>query len=77
MKINNVNVNVISTGSANINKLLRGGIKSQTITQVYDVDEFMVDRMRICKNLYVMAQMPLEFNVGGGKVFYIETLCPL
>lgn len=61
----------ITTGSANLDKLLLGGIESQAITEIFG--EFRTGKTQLCHTLCVTAQLPQESGGGGGKVIYIDT----
>lgn len=61
----------ITTGSSNLDTLLKGGIESQSITEVFG--EFRTGKTQLCHTLCVSAQLPAEFGGGHGKVAYIDT----
>ncbi|MES1903399.1 MAG: Meiotic recombination protein dmc1, partial [Paramarteilia canceri] len=60
----------ISTGSSDFDRLLGGGIESQSITEVFG--EFRTGKTQISHTLCVTAQIPNE-NYQGGKVIFIDT----
>ncbi|KAJ3635618.1 hypothetical protein MTP99_008512 [Tenebrio molitor] len=60
----------ISTGSANLDKLLGGGVESMSITQVFG--ESGAGKTQIAHTLCVTAQIPTN-GYPGGKVMFIDT----
>jgi DNA repair protein RAD51 len=65
------NVVKISTGSKELDKLLDGGIESQSITEIFG--EFRTGKTQICHTMCVTCQLPKKLGGGGGKVMYIDT----
>ncbi|XP_056649060.1 meiotic recombination protein DMC1/LIM15 homolog [Diorhabda sublineata] len=61
----------LPTGSANLDKLLGGGIESMSITEVFG--EFRTGKTQLSHTLCVTAQMPGEKGYIGGKVMFIDT----
>jgi len=61
----------ISTGSKAFDKLLGGGIESQSITEAFG--EFRSGKTQIAMTLCVTAQMPKDQGGGNGKVAFIDT----
>ncbi|WVR08788.1 meiotic recombinase Dmc1 [Kwoniella sp. DSM 27419] len=68
------NVVYISTGSLSVDKMLGGGIATQSITEVYG--EFRTGKTQLCHTLCVSTQLPEDnevFRGAAGKVAYIDT----
>lgn len=61
----------LTTGSAELDDLLGGGIESQSITEVYGM--FASGKSQWCFQLCVLAQMPVEKGGLNGGVLYIDT----
>lgn len=61
----------ITTGCAAFDKLLGGGIESQSITEAFG--EFRTGKTQIAHQLCVTCQMPLNMGGGSGKAAYIDT----
>jgi len=61
----------VTTGSAELDELLGGGIESQSITEVYGM--FAAGKSQWCFQLCVLAQMPVEKGGLDGGVLYIDT----
>ncbi|XP_004364475.2 HsLim15 [Capsaspora owczarzaki ATCC 30864] len=61
----------ISTGSAELSKLLGGGIESMAITEIFG--EFRTGKTQICHTLCVTTQLPVEVGGACGKVAFIDT----
>ncbi|XP_067044160.1 meiotic recombination protein DMC1/LIM15 homolog [Acropora muricata] len=61
----------ISTGSAELDKLLGGGIESMSITEVFG--EFRTGKTQLSHTLCVTAQLPGANGYSGGKVIFIDT----
>ena len=65
-------INYISTGSDNLNKLLGGrGIESKAITEVFGA--FGSGKTQLALSLAVNVQMPKEDGGANGKAVYIDT----
>ncbi|EYC36693.1 hypothetical protein Y032_0866g2763 [Ancylostoma ceylanicum] len=60
----------ISTGSSEFDKLLGGGIESQSITEVFG--EFRTGKTQLSHTLCATCQLP-NGNYRGGKVIFIDT----
>ncbi|MCW4034121.1 MAG: DNA repair and recombination protein RadA [Candidatus Bathyarchaeota archaeon] len=61
----------LTTGSSMLDKLLGGGIESQSITEFYG--EYGSGKSQICHQLCVNAQLPPEQGGLGGAALYIDT----
>jgi DNA repair protein RadA len=61
----------LKTGSRMLDKLLDGGIESQSITEFYG--EFGSGKSQICHQLCVNVQLPPERGGLGGAALYIDT----
>jgi DNA repair protein RadA len=61
----------LTTGSSMLDKLLGGGIESQSITEFYG--EYGSGKSQICHQLCVNVQLPLEQGGLGGAALYIDT----
>jgi len=61
----------LTTGSNMLDKLLGGGIESQSITEFYG--EYGSGKSQICHQLCVNAQLPTERGGLGGSALYIDT----
>lgn len=59
----------ISTGSTSFDELLKGGIESASITEVFG--EFRTGKSQLCMTLCVTAQLPQSHGGGNGKVIFI------
>jgi len=64
------NVFHLQTGSSDFDRLLGGGIESQSITEVFG--EFRTGKTQISHTLCVTAQIPTD-SFSGGKVIFIDT----
>jgi DNA repair protein RadA len=65
------NVLRLTTGSSMLDKLLGGGIESQSITEFYG--EYGSGKSQICHQLCVNVQLPPEQGGLGGAALYIDT----
>ena len=65
------NVLRLTTGSSMLDKLLGGGIESQSITEFYG--EYGSGKSQICHQLCVNAQLPRERGGLDGAALYIDT----
>ena len=65
------NVLRLSTGSSMLDKLLGGGIESQSITEFYG--EYGSGKSQICHQLCVNVQLPPEQGGLGGAALYLDT----
>lgn len=61
----------LTTGSNMLDKLLGGGIESQSITEFYG--EYGSGKSQICHQLCVNAQLPPEQGGLGGSALYLDT----
>mmetsp|Transcript_10257 Transcript_10257/g.17229 ORF Transcript_10257/g.17229 Transcript_10257/m.17229 type:complete len:338 (-) Transcript_10257:21-1034(-) len=61
----------ISTGSAELDKLLDGGIETGSVTEIFG--EFRTGKTQLCHQLCVTCQLPLDQGGGEGKALYIDT----
>jgi len=61
----------LTTGSRMLDKLLKGGIESQSITEFYG--EYGSGKSQICHQLCVNVQLPPEQGGLGGAALYIDT----
>lgn len=61
----------ISTGSSELDGLLRGGVESGSITEIFG--EFRSGKTQLCHTIAVTCQLPSEHGGGGGKCIYIDT----
>jgi DNA repair protein RadA len=60
-----------TTGSQNLNDLLKGGIETQALTEFYG--EFGAGKSQICHTLCVTSQLPIEEGGLDGNALYIDT----
>lgn len=65
------NILRLTTGSSMLDKLLDGGIESQSITEFYG--EYGSGKSQICHQLCVNVQLPPEQGGLGGAALYIDT----
>jgi len=63
-------VSRITTGSRNLDKLLGGGVETQTITEVFG--EFGSGKTQLAHQLAVNVQLPVEAGGLNGKALYID-----
>jgi DNA repair protein RAD51 len=61
----------ITTGSAQLDALLGGGIETGSITEIFG--EFRTGKSQICHTLAVTCQLPIDMGGGEGKCLYIDT----
>ncbi|EFO64232.1 Dmc1b [Giardia lamblia P15] len=61
----------LSTGCADFNALLGGGVETMSITEVFG--EFRTGKTQLCHTLAVTAQLPVSKGGGAGKTVYIDT----
>ena len=62
---------VITTGSAELDTLLKGGIETGSITEMFG--EFRTGKTQLCHTLCVTCQLPMEQGGAEGKAMYIDT----
>ena len=65
------NILHLTTGSSMLDKLLKGGIESQSITEFYG--EYGSGKSQICHQLCVNVQLPPERGGLSGAALYIDT----
>jgi DNA repair protein RadA len=65
------NILHLTTGSSMLDKLLEGGIESQSITEFYG--EYGSGKSQICHQLCVNVQLPPEQGGLSGAALYIDT----
>jgi DNA repair protein RadA len=65
------NVLRLTTGSKVVDRLLDGGIETQTITEFYG--EYGTGKSQICHQLCVNVQLPPEKGGLGGSALYVDT----
>jgi DNA repair protein RadA len=65
------NILRLTTGTTMLDKLLDGGIESQSITEFYG--EFGSGKSQICHQLCVNVQLPPERGGLGGAALYVDT----
>lgn len=72
-ELNNKRSNIIklTTGSKDLDKLLGGGIESDSITEIFG--EFRTGKTQLCHTMCVACQLPVEQGGGAGKAMYIDT----
>mmetsp|Transcript_8777 Transcript_8777/g.28005 ORF Transcript_8777/g.28005 Transcript_8777/m.28005 type:complete len:336 (-) Transcript_8777:847-1854(-) len=61
----------LSTGCAEFDQLLQGGIETGSITELFG--EFRTGKSQLCHQLCVTCQLPLADGGGEGKALYIDT----
>ncbi|KAL0481986.1 DNA repair protein RAD51 [Acrasis kona] len=61
----------ITSGSTEVDKLLGGGIESNSLTEIFG--EFRTGKTQICHTMCVTCQLPLSQGGGCGKALYIDT----
>jgi DNA repair protein RAD51 len=61
----------LTTGSKDLDELLRGGIETGSITELYG--EFRTGKSALCHTLAVTCQLPVNMGGGEGKAIYIDT----
>lgn len=65
------NVLRLTTGSKVVDRLVDGGLETQTITEFYG--EYGSGKSQICHQLCVNVQLPPERGGLGGSVLYVDT----
>jgi DNA repair protein RadA len=65
------NIHCLTTGSSMLDKLLDGGIESQSITEFYG--EYGSGKSQICHQLCINVQLPFEQGGLEGAALYIDT----
>ncbi|KAK3929118.1 DNA repair protein RAD51-like protein 1 [Frankliniella fusca] len=61
----------LTTGSAELDRLLGGGIETGSITEIFG--EFRTGKTQLCHTLAVTCQLPIDQSGGEGKCLYIDT----
>uniref|UniRef100_A0A7S2ZAG6 RecA family profile 1 domain-containing protein n=1 Tax=Rhodosorus marinus TaxID=101924 RepID=A0A7S2ZAG6_9RHOD len=61
----------LTTGSQDLDNLLKGGIETGSITEVFG--EFRTGKTQLCHTLCVACQLPVENGGGSGKALYIDS----
>ncbi|CEG39597.1 dna repair protein rad51 [Plasmopara halstedii] len=61
----------LSTGSTAVDELLKGGIETGSITEIFG--EFRTGKTQLCHQLCVTCQLPVDRGGGEGKALYIDT----
>ncbi|KAE8746864.1 hypothetical protein FOCC_FOCC006423 [Frankliniella occidentalis] len=61
----------LTTGSAELDRLLGGGIETGSITELFG--EFRTGKTQLCHTLAVTCQLPIDQSGGEGKCLYIDT----
>ena len=61
----------LTTGSRELDGLLKGGIETGSITEIFG--EFRTGKTQLCHTLCVTCQLPLEQGGAEGKAMYIDT----
>ena len=62
---------MLTTGSRELDGLLKGGIETGSITEIFG--EFRTGKTQLCHTLCVTCQLPLEQGGAEGKAMYIDT----
>ena len=62
---------MITTGSSELDALLKGGIETGSITEIFG--EFRTGKTQLCHTLCVTSQLPMEQGGAEGKAMYIDT----
>mmetsp|Transcript_1807 Transcript_1807/g.4614 ORF Transcript_1807/g.4614 Transcript_1807/m.4614 type:complete len:329 (-) Transcript_1807:348-1334(-) len=61
----------LTTGSRELDKILRGGIETGSITEL--IGEFRTGKTQICHNISVSAQLSCDKGGGDGRAIYLDT----
>ena len=61
----------VTTGSAELDKLLGGGLETCSITEIFG--EFRTGKTQLCHTLAVTCQLPVSSGGAEGKCLYIDT----
>jgi len=61
----------LTTGSAQLDGLLNGGIETGQITEIFG--EFRCGKTQLCHTLCVACQLPIDRGGGESKALYIDT----
>lgn len=68
---NRANIVYITTGSADLDRLLGGGIETGSVTELFG--EFRSGKSQLCHTLAVNCQLPIDMGGAEGKCLYIDT----
>lgn len=60
-----------TTGSVQLDVLLKGGIETGSLTEI--IGEFKTGKSQLCHTLSVTCQLPVEQSGGEGKCLWIDT----
>ncbi|OXB72609.1 UNVERIFIED_CONTAM: hypothetical protein H355_007855 [Colinus virginianus] len=60
-----------TTGSVQLDTLLKGGIETGNLTELFG--EFRTGKTQLCHTLAVTCQLPIEQSGGEGKCLWIDT----
>jgi len=61
----------VTTGSKELDKLLKGGIETGSITELFG--EFRTGKSQLCHTMAVTCQLPIDMGGAEGKCLYIDT----
>mmetsp|Transcript_57367 Transcript_57367/g.134516 ORF Transcript_57367/g.134516 Transcript_57367/m.134516 type:complete len:366 (-) Transcript_57367:73-1170(-) len=61
----------LATGSSQLDALLRGGVETGQITEIFG--EFRCGKTQLCHTLCVTCQLPLESGGAESKAMYVDT----
>lgn len=61
----------LSTGSAELDKLLQGGMETGSITEIFG--EFRTGKTQLMHQLAVTCQLPIDMGGGEGRCIWIDT----
>jgi DNA repair protein RAD51 len=65
------NVVKLSTGSTAVDAILRGGIETGSITEIFG--EFRCGKTQLCHTLAVTCQLAIDSGGAGAKVLYLDS----
>lgn len=65
------NIVYITTGSAELDRLLGGGIETGSITEIFG--EFRTGKSQLCHTLAVNCQLPVDMGGAEAKCIYIDS----
>eukprot|EP01053_Blabericola_migrator_P009025 Blabericola_migrator_1__9024@NODE_47_length_16538_cov_123_101147_g43_i0_p8_GENE_NODE_47_length_16538_cov_123_101147_g43_i0NODE_47_length_16538_cov_123_101147_g43_i0_p8_ORF_typecomplete_len277_score36_60Rad51/PF08423_11/4e65RecA/PF00154_21/6_2e17ATPase/PF06745_13/9_3e15AAA_25/PF13481_6/2_6e11DnaB_C/PF03796_15/0_0075AAA_24/PF13479_6/0_0045HHH_5/PF14520_6/4_1e03HHH_5/PF14520_6/0_076GvpD/PF07088_11/0_38GvpD/PF07088_11/2_6e02_NODE_47_length_16538_cov_123_101147_g43_i01339714227 len=60
-----------TTGSVELDRILRGGIETGNITEI--AGEFRTGKTQLCHTLAVTCQLPVDLSGGDGRCLWIDT----
>lgn len=61
----------ISTGSKALDTLMRGGIETGSLTEIFG--EYRTGKSQLCHQLAVTCQLPLDMNGGEGRCMFLDS----